>query len=335
MKNSASVTQTAADWFVRLREPDITPAEIGEWIAWCEAAPAHRDAFQSIQALWNATAAIEEAPIDPRDLAAENDIDDLPVPDLGARAGPARQKREAHRSGRTWAAAAAMAGIAIGTALFLAFSVFRPDSITTPTGINRKISLPDRTEVILAAGSTLTSRYDADSRNVSLERGEAYFQVQKDPARPFVVRTGAARITAVGTAFNVRNEGGMLRVNVTEGAVDVRSRSRNSRVNAGEQYLLTVEDPVPEIQKAPSTRANAWMDGTLQFSNERLLTVVAAINRYAKQPVTLDDPGLQSLHFTGTVDAARIDEWLQGLPNIFPVTVDRPDSGPARISRRE
>ena len=60
-------------------------------------------------------------------------------------------------------------------------------------------------------------------RRVRLERGEAFFQVTKDPRRPFVVEVGGVTVRAIGTAFNVRLGGGELDVLVAEGKVEVAS----------------------------------------------------------------------------------------------------------------
>ncbi len=55
--------------------------------------------------------------------------------------------------------------------------------------------------------------------------------------------------------------------------------------------------------------------------DEPLSSVVAAINRYSTIPVKIDSPAVSGLHYTGTVVADRADEWLRGLPNVFPVVV--------------
>lgn len=83
--------------------------------------------------------------------------------------------------------------------------------------------LPDGSVVQLAPGASVREAFSSNVRRVLLERGEAHFQVAKNPERPFVVEAGAISVRAVGTAFAVQVSEASSEVVVTEGRVAVEA----------------------------------------------------------------------------------------------------------------
>ncbi len=345
---------TAADWVLRLREPTVTPSEIGEWLEWCECDPENKAAFERMQTLLHRCSNIREQPIADADVAADTYYGQVSVGEwnrLREKVRPAsvRAPAPARRSRQfTWALlAAAIATLAVGIT-WRVTSVGQLESrdvvIATTTGVNRKVELPDGTQVTVAAGSRLTTHYSVDQRNVYLDQGEAYFEVKKDPERPFIVHALGTKVTAVGTAFNVRAEEQAVRVAITEGIVDVEPASDSSqiqpssraaatatdttqpieriRLSAGHQVTFAPTEPKPLVVSIDAQRAISWVSGTLQFVDEPLSSVIAAVNRYHAKPIVLEDVRLGTRRFTGTVVADRVPEWLNGLPDVFPVVVD-------------
>jgi transmembrane sensor len=311
----------AADWLLRLRNPAVTPVEIAEWLAWCNAEAENKIAFTRMQSLWQQSAGL---PSFSSPLWRESVL------------APARVREGFFFSRRSLALAAAILLTMLGTAwlLFRFNSSEAPDlSITAHTGINREVVLPDGSAVTLAGGSRLATHFTNAKRDVFLETGEAYFKVEKDRSRPFVVHALEATVTAVGTAFNVRAEQGVVRVAVTEGTVDIDGHSpENIRLRAGHEVTLARDEAMPVVVSVDVKQATAWVTGTLRFVDEPLASVVAAVNRYSSVPVTLEDARLAERRYTGTVVADRIDEWLRGLPDVFPVVVA--DRGAAGVSIR-
>jgi transmembrane sensor len=129
------------------------------------------------------------------------------------------------------------------------------------------------------------------------------------------------RIKDVGTAFNVRDAGSRTVVTVIDGAVDVSSTapsSRDVRLTAGEEVRWDRQAP-PIVAKADTTRALAWREGRLEYVDQPLSSVIADVNRYARHPVVIRDKAVGEIPFTGTVFTRSADEWVQSLPNEFPV----------------
>src|SRR5690606_7580202 len=101
--------------------------------------------------------------------------------------------------------------------------------ITMTRGKRGGVTLSDGTKVYLNAQSKiiLPNVFSADSREVKLE-GEAYFDVAKNPNKPFVIRTKGAVVQVLGTSFVVRNYEGdhSVQTVVEEGIVSFRSENK-------------------------------------------------------------------------------------------------------------
>jgi transmembrane sensor len=313
----------AADWWLRLREPNVPPETIAAWMRWCDAREDNLQAFEGVQEFWRKAGAAPLQPVNHVELLQ----------------GEGRRKWP-------WAVAAS-AIIATVTALYLLTRASLPEGaelagqgnqISTPTGKMQDVALPDGSHIKLGADSQLSTAFTADRRIVRLGRGEAFFNVAKS-MRPFVVITPSATVTALGTAFNVRADDKLLKVTVAEGLVQVGTGAERDdkhitvRLKAGEQVVVNLSAAgvaIPgKIIKVDPDVAASWTTGTLKFMDEPLSSVVATVNRYSSRTIELRPETSQGLRFTGTVVASRIDEWLSALPNAFPVDVV--SDGPQRV----
>src|SRR5262249_26695614 len=153
-------------------------------------------------------------------------------------------------------------------------------------------------------GAEVSVLFTAGERRVRLEKGEAHFQVAKNPARPFIVSAGAVDVRAVGTAFNVKLGAAAVDVLVTEGKVSVLEQG-----GAPEPVYLTVNQsttlplvpaataaPVVELA-APDVAAQlAWQPRLLDFSATPLRGIVEEFNRHnAPYRLAIADPALASV----------------------------------------
>lgn len=215
-----------------------------------------------------------------------------------------------------------------------------------------QVTLPDGSQVNLGARSKLAVDYTRAARNVHLEAGEAFFSVQKDVARPFRVHVLDGIVTAVGTAFDVRTTNDRVLVAVSEGTVQVNGIPPASatappsiampdarapalaRLRRGEvidfidrrQDHTLMAEIVRHVDPAEPAR---WRDGWLVYRDEPLRDVLADIARYTDQEIIVALSLSANPHFTGAVYKDNILEWLESLPNAFPVTVT---VGGARIT---
>ena len=212
--------------------------------------------------------------------------------------------------------------------------------VETASGENRDVPLSDGSVVSAGAQSVLWATLTGDSREVTLERGEAFFRVAKDSARPFIVKTGTTTVAAVGTAFNVRRAGERVVVGVSEGRVkvdarvcaDVHSHRRISSV--GQQLSIDATTGSASIQTVDAIGIAAWREGILQYRDEPLRSVIADLTRYSARDIVIANPQIADLRITGTVFANEVDSWLQSLETALPVRVVWAPDGSARLEAR-
>ncbi|HRP33299.1 MAG TPA: FecR family protein [Agriterribacter sp.] len=147
------------------------------------------------------------------------------------------------------------------------------NTMTTPKGGQYKLKLPDGTDVWLNASSSITypTAFPGNTREVTIT-GEAYFEVAKNPAKPFTVKTYKDEITVKGTSFNVNSyddEDG-IKTSLLEGSVQIN----NSLLTPGNAYING------EIIKTDLTKDLAWKNGVFNFHNTKLSEAMRQIARW-------------------------------------------------------
>jgi transmembrane sensor len=163
---------------------------------------------------------------------------------------------------------------------------------------------------------------------------------------------GAATITAVGTAFDVRKTGDRVFVAVAEGVVQVVPQAADklqlasndparsaavlvgrNRVSAGHEVVVDESTPTARVRATDVKEVTAWQHGRLQYLGEPLKYVVADVNRYSSKEIVVRDPAVGELLVTGTVFENDVDGCLATLEVILPVEVIR-DGGNVELMER-
>lgn len=322
--DDARRTQAASNWLITLGESDVPETMVLEWIEWCESDPRNLRVFEQMQSLWRAAA--ERLP-DAQQLAG------LRRPELS---GERRRPRIPTRFARLAIAASIatlcivvwVAGGSSGIRSLLngAEHTARIDSVQTPVATNQQAVLPDGSHVYMGARSILDVDFTGTKRRLKLRHGQAFFRVKHDAAHPFVVDAGDIRVTAVGTAFDVRRSGAEVSVTVQEGTVEVqKDGSAMAPVRATAGYQLVFDTATGEMRRSivDPEMALAWRDGRLEFAGDTLDAVIESVNRYAPRPIVIADPALGKLTFTGTVFVDSIDASLDAMQQVFPLQVRR------------
>ncbi|NOQ70581.1 MAG: DUF4974 domain-containing protein [Crocinitomix sp.] len=171
----------------------------------------------------------------------------------------------------------------------------------------KEMSLPDGSTVWLAANSTLDYQEDFENeRNLKL-KGEAFFEVARDEAHPFIITTEFGEIEVLGTAFNVNVTEKGTEVGVDHGRVAVRNENGEEELTVGEFAVANTEG-VSEIAN-PDVNYNSWKTGIFNFENMSLNNVVALLNKHYATKVELvsSDKG-ESEVLNGTFAEAPIEE---------------------------
>lgn len=208
---------------------------------------------------------------------------------------------------------------------------------STASGQQRDFVLEDDSVITLGGDTHLTARFTPAGRTLVLGHGEALFQVHHDRDRPFRVCAQSACVTAVGTVFDVHLYSSHVRVWVQTGSVDVgpssgqmsdaaEERNRDStrwmpvRLHQGQGLSYDSHGGPSERIAVDSRTAGAWTAGSLIYYGRPLAEVVEDVERYSAHQVILDAK-VAGLLYSGSVLQTGVDQWIRGLPEIFPVKI--------------
>lgn len=243
-------------------------------------------------------------------------------------------------------------GSRVSTAAAISPTSTMPDALvptpvvySTVKGQHRTITLDDGSVVTLDTATTVQTAYSANRRDIALLQGQAFFRVAKDKARPFVVEVGDRKVTAVGTAFDVRMDGERVRVALIEGRVHVdplkpKGLARwvpsigRETLDAG-QELVASRDGAMSVSTTDVERMVQWQQDQLIFRDDTVEGAVAEFNRYSNQPIVIDDPRVASLRVSGVFRTDRQENFLAALTTYYPIGISHTAAGAIVINWRQ
>jgi transmembrane sensor len=297
--------------------PDVAQRERFE--AWLAADPAHRAAYTSVERAWSGMAGTG---MDDRILAMR-------------RAALAAPRRSRPAWIRPTAAVASVVAVALVVGIAFRHNPWSVDNgdneYATQVGERSSITLTDGSTVVLNTDSRMKVAFNPQVRRVQLLAGQAWFEVAKNQSRPFVVEAGDRKVTAHGTAFDVRlQDHDRVQVTLIEGRVSVdalKDGGAGPNIPAdhedllpGDQLVVTATRP-PTKRKADVTKATSWREGQIIFDDDTLAAAVAEVNRYSAKKIVLADPHLASLRMSGVFIAGHSDSFVETVSGNFPIKV--------------
>lgn len=309
----------AATWFTRLSRRRVSTEDVKAFSAW-RRNPDNAQAYERLETVWTASHALAEDP----------DISALTAEALGKVPPPVRARAMMSRLLKPLGAVAValIAAASVGV-----WALNRPLQYATTVGEQRVIRLADGSSLTLGTDTEVQVRLRPKARSVRLVKGQAYFQVQGDPHRPFIVSAGDTRVMAVGTRFDVRRFGDGARVVLVEGRVDVRdagSPGDDWILRPGQQVLTTAHRPV--VTTVDTTTATSWTTGRLIFEQTPIRAAIAEVNRYSERQIVLQAPQIADTLVSGAFDTGDIDGFVAALGDLYPVTAERRPDGTVLIS---
>ena len=187
-----------------------------------------------------------------------------------------------------------------------------------PRGGEYTLVLEDGSRVWLNSASELRYpvRFTGKNRQVTLE-GEAYFEVAKDAARPFIVKTSHYNIEVLGTRFNVADYDNDMSVHTTlvEGKVAVSGPGVRQRIlQPNEQFVLDKNTGKQEIKTVDVSYIVAWKDAGFRFRDVRLEDIMHAIERWYDVTVFYENQEVKDYRFGFNVGR---DESIDPILRIF------------------
>ncbi len=302
--------QEAAAWFSRLNQRRVSTDDIKAFSVW-RRDPANARAYERVESVWTASQA----------LAADPDISALTAEALGR--VPQRVRARSMVSGLLKPLGGAAAVLIVG-ALVATWAFNRPLTYATAVGVQRTVRLADGSQLTLDTDTLVQVRLRNSERSVTLAKGQAYFDVEGDAARPFKVWAGDASVTAIGTRFDVRRLGSGARVTLVEGRIDVTNQTSSRptwTLQPGQQIVTTVRQPV--VTRVDTARETSWTNGRLIFENTPIRTAVAEVNRYSTRKIDLQAASIAGIPVSGAFDTGDVEGFVAALGDLYPVTIQR------------
>lgn len=238
------------------------------------------------------------------------------------------------------------AAVAAGVVVTL-FAV-RPDLSRTPVPARQEFCafggkslahLTDGSTVWLQSGSTLAydSSFGAESRDVKL-RGEGFFDIAKDPERPFTVEVEGLRIRVHGTKFNVNtsHEDRTVAVSLVEGSVALDSgNGETRRLHPGE---IACYDPA--TQELNIRRGNVELEscraaGKLVFERQSLGEICRYLSRWYDIRIDISPALAHNYAYTFTLTDEPLEAILRIMSRINPIVYTFSDNRSVSISEIE
>ncbi|MFC3580385.1 FecR family protein [Sphingomonas hylomeconis] len=302
------IDEAAAAWAVRRDAAPLGAAQQAALDAWLASDPRCRGAYLRAQA---GLRYIDQARV-AQDIAQP--LVDQPAP----------------RPRRSWKRyAAGLAGVTAIAAAAL-FYMMTPLEFATGVGELRRVALVDGSTATLNTDSDLRVAFADTERRITLDRGEAWFQVAKDKHRPFVVHAGDVRVRATGTAFAVHRLADGADVVVSEGSVLAWIEGNNrppAAIPAGRRVALHATDPAPaRIELVKPAAALAWRDGAISLEGQTIAAAASEFNRYNRLQIEIADPALGRQRVVGYFQLSRPDQFARAAAQMSGAQVrTRPD----------
>lgn len=335
--SSEEIEAIAGQWLARREASDWSEQDEAALEQWLAQSTAHVVAFVRLEAAWIEARRLQALAggVEPGALPSVDEWQLTRFFDPAASAvspvetTPAACAPDGRGRGlRYWAVAAT---VLIAVALAFTHDWSSQTSYSTPVGGIVAVPMSDGSEVTLNTDTRIRVDVTQTQRRVELQQGEAFFDVAKDPSRPFIVEAGSKRVVAVGTQFSVRRERNEVLVVVSEGRVRVEDVAAPARehdslltLSAGslargeDDALLVQRKTVPEIERHLS-----WRTGYLIFRDTPLAEAVEEFNRYNSQRIVIDDSRVAEIRVSGKFRPTQYEAFVRLMQEGFSVRMHR------------
>ena len=352
----------AAAWITRLHGPNRTPEMERGFQRWLKERRENAQEFEGLTEVWDLVAGGAPTRGVPRIERWEHSAE--------ARELEALRNKEHRRNTsamRVWLTAAVVL-LVFGAITIAALSVWPDMTYVTGIGEQRIVLLDDGTRISLNSDSRLSVNYDDKKRHVLLKRGEALFEVAKQPDWPFVVNAGGQQITALGTSFVVRTDADRTAITLVEGRVavsspELRETGATSTVQSTEssgspavprengpekpyaataasstmtlspgQRLTLARAAAPRLDTPAIEAVTAWRRGEVALDDTPLAEAVAEMNRYDKTRIVIASPDIESLIVSGLYHTGDNEGFARSVAAMYQLEMTERD-GHIRLER--
>jgi transmembrane sensor len=338
-------------WFLMARNlsGEASQEEQEELMQLLQQNPQWMQHYDMMKTMWKPAAEKEENVDDPARIRhilqlAAAESGEAPVIPIGKH----RNRR------RLYMAAAAVAAIAIiwSAAWYMldnnASAGLHQQEIVAQKGSKTRTLLPDGSTVWLNAGSKITyANFSGPVREVTLE-GEAYFDVVKQPNRPFIVHAADINIKVLGTAFNVKSydEDRTVETTLIRGLVQITRKNdapgqaillqpsqkivlnKNDRLQQsgedGKNAAFADKNAMPKIQLLDSTQKEnelaetGWIYNRIEFRGDHFEELALKLERWYNITIHFEDEQVKKLTFNGSLESETVEQAFLALKEAAP-----------------
>ena len=223
--------------------------------------------------------------------------------------------------------------VAVSIAIFISLSVgayflFQDVKLThinyitknTQWGQKSNITLSDGTKIKMNSGSSLIfpERFEGDTREVIL-KGEAFFDVAKNPKMPFKIVTKDLTTTVLGTSFNINayDTSDTITVTGVTGKVEVQSEQQDKiTLIPSQQAIYSKYKMKIAIRQVDVVKYMEWKDGIIRFEDIALGEAMKKLEKWFNVSIDIQDKALGQCRFSGKFNNERLNTILRSLINL-------------------
>lgn len=191
------------------------------------------------------------------------------------------------------------------------------NTITTPRGGQYQLVLEDGTKVQLNAASSIKfpEFFNGANREIELN-GEAYFEVAKDKAHPFIVKANGTQVQVLGTHFNINaySDNPDITTTLLEGSVKMSKGMAAVMLLPGQQGTVSQKGSAIKVSQADVEANMAWINGFFIFHDQSIVNVMKQVSRWYDVDIEYQDAEVQENEFGGTISKYKdIKELLDNI----------------------
>lgn len=299
--DDAEVRAEARRWFLVMQNSP-SRRQKASCDKWRDAHPAHEEAWQTIESVWQEIA----APVQQLAEKEANVLSDY----LAAMDKNRARKVRRRRAGSVAALCMMLAGLWLQNPSWI--QNLSADQVAAK-GERREVRLADGSKVLLDADSALGVDFTPEARRIHLLRGGAFFAVVPSKT-PFIVDTHVGSVRVLGTQFDVRLQEGSGVVTLARGSVAVSSKGQPqpTMIKPGQQVAFSPQGVAAPVSVNVED-AMAWHGGRYIFYRARLGDVMRELERYRPGRVVIPSSALADQRVTGSFSLADTDKALDSL----------------------
>jgi len=317
------IAEQAIDWFTHIQAGDLSSEEKIQFEIWKSQSPAHQQAFNEAAQLWSDT--------DFNQALTLSRLSYTPLKTQRNRNNKIKLFNKLHNRTLPLALAVSFAFCLI---LFYPITIIQADYYTS-VGERKTVQLKDGSNITLNTDTAIAVAFKNDERYIHLLKGEAYFDVQPDTTKPFVVDSGNTETRVLGTRFIVQDTQTEDKITVITGLVQVTNVGLQQSVFLRpDQQVTNTNAGLTAVQTIINNHDSAWLHGRLSFQDVPLDDVIREMGRYLPGMILFTDNNLKTYRINARFDLTQPVLAFDTLEQTLPIKITHVTNWLTVISQR-